>query len=71
MLGNEFYIYSIEWSKDKIVWKINDIVVAEQSDNIPAEAMYINFSSHLKKEIDSTKLPATMQIDWVRCYSKA
>lgn len=71
LLGSDFYIYSIEWGKDRIVWKINDIVVAEQTDNIPTEAMYLNFSSHLKKEIDSTKLPVNMQIDWVRCYSKA
>lgn len=69
-LGSEFHIYTLEWSKERIVWKINDVVVAEQTDNIPHEAMYVNFSSHLKSEIGAEKLPAYLEIDWVKCFSK-
>ncbi len=68
-LGNEYHIYSIEWNKDKIVWKINDVVVDEQTDNIPTEGVYLNFSSHIKEQVDKSVLPASMEIDWVRCYS--
>lgn len=70
-LGNSFHIFSLEWSKEKLTWKINGVVVAEQNDNIPQEAMYLNFSSHLKQNVGVEKLPATIEVDWIRCYSKA
>lgn len=69
-LGDEFHIYTIEWSKDKIVWKINDTIVLEQVDNIPVEGLYFNFSSHIKDSIYNNILPASLEVDWIRCYSR-
>ena len=62
--GN-FYIYTLEWTPDKLVWKINDIVAFTQTANIPREPMYINLSGGLDKQINGM---TTMEIDWIRVY---
>jgi beta-glucanase (GH16 family) len=67
---NDFFIFSLEWSEDKIVWKINDVIVKEQTSGIPKTPMYIVFSSALYNEISDSILPAKMDIDWIKCYSK-
>ncbi|MFO7755467.1 MAG: family 16 glycosylhydrolase [Bacteroidales bacterium] len=63
--GKGFYIYTLEWTAGKIVWKINDYEVFSQTSDIPGEAMYINFSGGLDRPITGT---SSMEIDWVRVY---
>jgi len=63
--ANDFYIYSLEWTPDKLVWKINDQEVMTQTSDIPQEPMFINFSGGLDKPVNSM---TTMEIDWVRVY---
>ncbi|MEE4214078.1 MAG: family 16 glycosylhydrolase, partial [Bacteroidales bacterium] len=63
--GRGFYIYTLEWTADKLVWKINDYEVFRQTYNIPSEPMYINFSGGLDKTISGS---SSMEIDWVRVY---
>jgi len=63
--GRDFYIYTLEWTADKLVWKINDYEVFRQTYNIPGEPMYINFSGGLDKPIPGS---SSMEIDWVRVY---
>jgi beta-glucanase (GH16 family) len=70
-VSQDFFIYTFEWSKDKMVWKINDIVVNEQTKSIPAEEMYLVFSSSMTGKADGSGLPASIEVDWVRCYKKA
>lgn len=65
---NNFNIYSVEWSPDKLVWKINDIKVKIQTNNIPQEPMFLNFSSGLFSDTTNGRLPGQMEIDWVKCY---
>jgi hypothetical protein len=68
--SKEFYIYSLEWSQDKLKWKINGVTVATSSQGVPQEPMYLILSSGLHKEIKGNNLPAAMEIDWVRCYKR-
>jgi beta-glucanase (GH16 family) len=63
--AGDFYIYSLEWTPDKLVWKINDTEVMRQTADIPSEPMYILFSGGLDKPVNSM---TTMEIDWVRVY---
>jgi hypothetical protein len=63
--ANDFYIYTLEWTPDKLVWKINDTEVLTQTGNVPQEPMFINFSGGLDKPVNSM---TTMEIDWVRVY---
>ena len=62
--GN-FYIFTLEWTADKLVWKINNTEVFTQTSNIPQEPMYVLLSGGLDKPINGT---TSMEIDWVRVY---
>lgn len=66
--ANEYYIFTLEWSPNKLVWKINDKVFKTQTSGVPQEAMCINLSSNLKKDASENGLPSAMEIDWVRVY---
>ncbi len=63
--GRGFYIYTLEWTPGKIIWKINDHEVFRQTSDIPDEPMYINFSGGLEKPMTGS---SSMEIDWVRIY---
>ncbi len=66
--ANQYYIFTLEWTPNKLVWKINDKVFKTQTSGVPQEEMYINFSSNLKTDAAETGLPSAMEIDWVRVY---
>jgi beta-glucanase (GH16 family) len=65
---NEYFIYTLEWTPGKLVWKINDKVFKTQTSGVPQEPMYINFSANLKKDASEKNLPNAMEIDWIRVY---
>ena len=66
--SDNFYIYTLEWTPEKMIWKINGEVVKQVTSNVPDEEMYLVFSSHLLDEQEPQNLPSSMDIDWVRCY---
>jgi hypothetical protein len=63
--ANDFFIFTLEWTADKLVWKINGVEAFVQTSNVPQEAMYVNFGGGLNTPIDGS---TTMEIDWVRVY---
>ena len=63
--SKQFFIYSLEWTQNKIVWKINDEVFFTQTSNLPNEPMYLVFTGGLEKPIQGT---SSMEVDWVRVY---
>ena len=63
--ANDFYIYTLDWTPDKLVWKINNTEVFTQTTDVPQDPMYILFSGGLDKPVNSM---TTMEIDWVRVY---
>lgn len=69
-VAQDYFIYTFLWTPDKLVWKINDVVVNEQKKNIPQEEMYLVFSSSMTGKADGSGLPASLEIDWVRCYKE-
>jgi beta-glucanase (GH16 family) len=66
--ADEYFIYTLEWTPNKLTWKINGKVFKTQTSGVPQEEMYINFSSNLKKDSSESGLPSAMEIDWVRVY---
>src|SRR5690554_7094343 len=42
--GN-FFIYSLDWSPESLIWCINGKEVHRQTNNIPQESMYLTFST--------------------------
>ena len=63
--ANDFYIFTLDWTPDKLVWKINDTVALTQTNDVPQEPMYLLFSGGLDKPVSSM---TAMEIDWVRVY---
>jgi hypothetical protein len=63
--ANDFFIYSLEWTPDKMVWKINDTEVMTQTADVLQEPMYLSMSGGLDKSINSL---TAMEIDWIRVY---
>ncbi|KPK86021.1 MAG: hypothetical protein AMS27_05945 [Bacteroides sp. SM23_62_1] len=67
---SDFFIYTLEWTPDKLIWKINDLEVMAQTQGIPQEPMYIGFSAGVSGPVSDHQLPAGMEIDWVKIYRK-
>jgi beta-glucanase (GH16 family) len=82
---SEFHTYAIEWDADEIRWYVNDVMYAMQNSwsstagPFPApfdERFYIILNVAVGgnwpgSPDDSTVLPVTMEVDWVRVYSGA
>ncbi|TAL63166.1 MAG: glycosyl hydrolase family protein [Bacteroidetes bacterium] len=63
--ANDFFIFTLEWTSDKLVWKINDTLVFTQTTDVPQEPMYVLLAGGLDKPINGM---TSMEIDWVRVY---
>ena len=63
--SNDYFIYTLEWTSDKLVWKINDTEIYTQTSDVPQEPMYVLLAGGLNKPISGSTF---MEIDWVRVY---
>ncbi|MBM3420471.1 MAG: glycoside hydrolase family 16 protein [Bacteroidetes bacterium] len=63
--AGEFYIYTLEWTPDKLVWKVNGEEAFVQTGNIPQEPMYISVAGGTDVPLGTV---ANTEIDWVRVY---
>lgn len=68
-LLNDFYIFTLEWTAERLVWRVNDLVVKEVKEHVPDIPMYVVFSLGTTKEPADRNVPVRMEIDWVRAYS--
>lgn len=65
--SSDFYIFSLLWTPEKLVWSINGVEVQTITTDVPRQEMYIVLSSNVNAK--SNVQNATMDIDWVRCYT--
>jgi hypothetical protein len=63
--SNDYFIYTLEWTSDKLVWKINGNEVFSQTSGVPQEPMYVILAGGLDKPVNGL---TSMEIDWVRVY---
>jgi hypothetical protein len=63
--SQDYFIYSLEWTADKLVWKINGVEAFRQTSGVPQEPMYILLAGGLDKPINGM---TSLEIDWVRVY---
>lgn len=63
--ANDSFIFTLEWTASKLVWKINGVEAFTQTENVPQDPMYINLAGGLDKPIGGM---TSMEIDWVRVY---
>jgi beta-glucanase (GH16 family) len=66
--NSNFYILGVDWSPTKMVWKINGIPFFETDKNLPNAPVYIVLSSGVLSNPIESNLPATLEVDWVRCW---
>ena len=65
--SGDYFIYSLEWTPQKMIWKINGLEIASSAAKIPDTEMYLSLSAGLQKDVSGV-LPTQMEVDWVRCY---
>ncbi len=63
--AKDFFIYTLEWTSGKLVWKINDTILFSQTSDVPQEPMYVLLAGGLDKPINGM---TSMEIDWIRVY---
>jgi hypothetical protein len=63
---SEFYIYTLIWTKNELIWKLNNIELYRTTSNIPTEEMYLVFNSFIPQKIKGDT--GTLEVDWVRVY---
>jgi hypothetical protein len=63
--ANDSFIFTLEWTADKLLWKINGVKAFVQTSDVPQEPMYVSFSGGLDKPINAM---TAMEIDWIRVY---
>lgn len=76
--SQDYHIYSLEWTPDRVRWFADDIEVYNITTGVPQEPMYIVLSicAHncgdgwSGRTDDTTPNPANFYIDYVRVYGK-
>ncbi len=66
--AGKLYIFTMEWNKEKISWKVNDKELFAIQNTVPDYPMFINLASLVISE--SNALPHNFEVDWVRFYQK-
>jgi beta-glucanase (GH16 family) len=63
---SQYFIYSLIWTKNELIWMINNLEVYRTLSNIPDKDMYLAFNSF----ISETQHGGTgnIEVDWVRVY---
>lgn len=69
--SGQYYIYSMEWTAEKIIWRINGLEVASTNRDVPQSEMYVVLSAGLFKDLKNDGSQPVMEVDWIRCYEKA
>lgn len=82
--ADDYHVYAVDWTSDKIVWSIDDVRYATSTRNLTPsdgrwvvdtapQAIVLNLAvgGMAGEPDDSTVLPARMLVDYVRVYPNA
>lgn len=64
--SSQYYIYSLRWTKNELIWYVNNFEVFRTSANIPAESLYLALSSFIAA--NQKPQEGRLEVDWVRVY---
>ncbi len=66
---SKYYIITLHWTKDEMIWYVNNIEVFRINKHLPAQALHFTIASFLPK----AEKPAEghIDVDWIRVYKKA
>jgi hypothetical protein len=69
--GYDYYIFSLEWTKNRLIWKVNGVPAFSTTSGVPHVPMFININSAIYQDVNGSVLPAELEVDWIRCYQTA
>lgn len=64
--ASAYYIYSIRWTKNELIWYVNNMEVYRTRRNIPQEALYLALCSFISENQKAQE--GKLEVDWVRVY---
>lgn len=67
--ATHFYIATLEWNKDVLVWKMNDKEVFSTEIKLPGEELFLEIASMIYKTKKQPS-PGKLILDWVKAYKK-
>lgn len=68
-LNSDFYIASLEWHGEMLVWKINDKEVFRTEIKLPKTELFLEVASMIHKT-RKKPAPGSITLDWIKAYSK-
>ena len=60
--------FSLEWTKDKLVWKINGITIRTTTQGVPQVPMYHQHQFLIVQGCKRIRFAGLVEVDWIRCY---
>lgn len=64
--ANEFFIYSLRWTKTALIWYVNNMEVYRTAANIPQEEMYLAFNSFITATQKAEE--GNLEVEWVKVF---
>jgi hypothetical protein len=65
---SEYYVFTLEWTEQELIWKINNLEVFRVKNDIPSEKMHLALNSFISENQKENN--GTLQVEWVRAYQK-
>ncbi|MDR1666118.1 MAG: family 16 glycosylhydrolase [Bacteroidales bacterium] len=65
------YLFSLEWTKNRLTWTINGVTIKTMKFGIPSEPLYIAMASGVRKGRQTLSTPVKFEIDWIRYYQSS
>ncbi len=69
-LSNGFHTIAAEWDSEKIVWFVDNAERFTSWDGIPQAPMYLAVCLEVRDPDSRTPFPATLDIDYIRVFSR-
>ena len=63
----QYYIYSLRWTKNELIWYVNNKEVFRTTNNIPKEKLYLAFSSFISEK--QRPQEAQLHVAWVKVFT--
>ena len=63
--GADYQIFSLEWTKERLTWKLNGITVFSTTDGVPHVPMFVNIGSALYTDVNGSPFP--LRLTWTGC----
>ncbi len=73
--SKDFHLFSLEWTPDSLIWRIDGEEQFRVTEPIPKEPMYLYLNTAIGGNWPgppdaSTRFPATFEVDYVRVFQK-